>query len=78
MCVLLHQSYFRDGLPNPAVDPAVIIQLIQALPERYSFDSRQRLKLTRAIPLPDERILAAEEALAELAQPANDVPASNM
>jgi transcription-repair coupling factor (superfamily II helicase) len=60
------------------VDPARIIELIQTQPGRYSFDSRQRLKVTADIAADDIRILAAEELLAELSQPADDDAVSNM
>jgi transcription-repair coupling factor (superfamily II helicase) len=45
------------------VDPARLVKLIQDSPDRYSFDSRQRLRVTAALEEPEARFAAVESLL---------------
>jgi transcription-repair coupling factor (superfamily II helicase) len=54
------------------VDPTALITLLQADPERYAFDSRQRFKLTADLEQPGERFEAAEMLLADITPAADD------
>jgi transcription-repair coupling factor (superfamily II helicase) len=51
---------FRE---NPAVDPRVIIKLIQNLPRVYRLDGQDKLRITLDLPEPADRIRSAREVL---------------
>ncbi len=51
---------FRE---NPAVDPRVIIKLIQNLPRVYKLDGQDKLRITLDLPEPADRIRSAREVL---------------
>jgi transcription-repair coupling factor (superfamily II helicase) len=48
---------------NGTVDPARLVKLIQDSPDRYSFDSRQRLRVTAALEEPEARFAVVESLL---------------
>lgn len=57
---------------EPKTDPAKIVMLIQEQPDKYSFDSRQRLRMTADLEDADERFYATETLLRELGASAQD------
>ncbi|MCP4832138.1 MAG: transcription-repair coupling factor [Gammaproteobacteria bacterium] len=59
----------------PSVDPAVIIKLVQSEPERYAFDSRQRLRLTADLEDNETRFAAIEGLVNLLTESSNDAAA---
>ena len=63
---------------TPSVDPARIIELIQQEPDRFAFDSRQRLKLTADLHETGERFNAIEDLVDQLAHPGNDAKAASV
>ena len=63
---------------KPSVDPARIITLIQTDPQRYSFDSKQRLRLTADLELLEDRFDTLEELISMLGMPADDAIAMSV
>jgi transcription-repair coupling factor (superfamily II helicase) len=59
----------------PAVDPARIIELIQNEPERYAFDSKQRLRLTADLEDIEARFEALEALISNLGISTDDAVA---
>ncbi|UCG72145.1 MAG: transcription-repair coupling factor [Chromatiales bacterium] len=53
--------------PHTAVDPLTVVNLIQAAPDRYRFDSQQRLRVTADVESPDARYTCVEQLLEDLA-----------
>jgi transcription-repair coupling factor (superfamily II helicase) len=51
---------FRE---QPAVDPRLIIKLIQDLPRMYKLDGQDKLRITLDLPEPADRVRSAREVL---------------
>jgi transcription-repair coupling factor (superfamily II helicase) len=73
-----------DGWPSgatiefeamPSIDPATIIKLVQFEPDRYAFDSRQRLRLTAELEDIETRFVVIEALINLLAESTNDAVA---
>ena len=52
--------------PNPNLDPAAVIALIQSQPKRYRFEGGERLRLTQDLPTLDDRVKAVDTLLEAL------------
>ncbi len=52
--------------PNTAVEPMTVVGLIQAAPDRYRFDSQQRLRVTADVETAAERFACIEQLLDDL------------
>lgn len=63
---------------NTRADPTTLIRLIQDNPERYSFDSRQRLRVVSDLEDTDTRFNASEELLGMLAESSGNASSSSM
>ena len=63
---------------TPSIEPARIIELVQNEPERFAFDSRQRLRLTADLEAADTRFSVVEELINSLAAPTDDALAASV
>jgi len=62
----------------PSIEPARIIELVQNEPERFAFDSRQRLRLTADLEAADTRFSVVEELINSLTAPTDDALAASV
>ena len=57
-----------DFEEKPHIDPRAVIQLLQSAPRQYRLDGPERLRITKDMPQPDDRIDTLRELLLRLGQ----------